>query len=118
MKKFTIIIICLLFQSNAWSLAGIGLKGVIPKELQASDLEIMQKYAREKLDNQPENTVLKWSNPQSQNNGEVKLLRSFNNNGRECRVVGHSVDLKGDAEGFRYTSTICKNNKNTWVNLP
>jgi surface antigen len=103
---------------NVQAMSGLGLEEIIPEELTKSDIIIMKDSARNKLDNQPVDTIISWVNPESQNEGKVKLLRIFKNKGSECRTVSHYVNLHNNSDEFQYTSTICKSINGNWINLP
>lgn len=91
---------------------------IVPKELKASDIELMKIYARDKMDDKDVGAQLSWINRKTNNKGRVELVKKFMLRGNQCRVVDHKVYLYNNADNFSYTSTICKTSDNKWFNLP
>lgn len=77
------------------------------------DVEMMKAAARDRMDDQPEGTVNAWQNPASGNSGEVRLIRRLEENGRECRIVHHIVNVVQYSPWER-RSKICRNDAGSW----
>lgn len=89
---------------------------VLPPVTKA-DVEMMREAARAGMDGQPEGTVNTWSNPQSRNSGEVTLVRRFQEDGRECRILRHVVNVVQYSPWERSTK-ICRNEAGEWELRP
>jgi surface antigen len=81
-----------------------------------SDIAMVRPLVREGLTGKPVGTVLAWNNPESQNSGTVKLLKTFKSQGRECRRVQYVVKpgRQAAAEAQSYVLTNCRSSDGTW----
>lgn len=56
-----------------------------------------------------------WSNPESGNSGTATLLELFEENGYQCRRVGHQLKIKGQADPTQLEFKTCLDpSDNTW----
>ena len=87
---------------------------ILPEEITPGDFDYMKEAAREKMQDQPVDTVITWKNPESGNTGAVKLLRRFNLQDRECMKNRHYVlYASGEREIFEFT--VCREEGGEWV---
>jgi len=91
-----------------------GFTEILPKGLTPEDLNLIKETAREKMENEPVETVLKWKNPASGNSGAVKLVRRFQLSERECMTNRHFILLK-NKEKWTIDATVCREVGGEWV---
>lgn len=89
---------------------------VLPPVTKA-DVEMMKAAAREGMDGQPEGTVNTWANPESRNSGEVTLVRRFEEDGNECRILRHVVNVVRYSP-WEQSTKICRNSSGEWEMRP
>ena len=53
--------------------------------LNAKDIYLALQAGRQRMDGQPVGTTNEWSNPRTGNSGAATLLRSFEDEGSQCR---------------------------------
>ena len=81
------------------------------------DVAMMKAAAREGMDGKPEGSTNSWSNPDTKNSGEVTLLRRFEEDGRECRILHHVVNVVRYSPWERRTK-ICRDAAGNWEMRP
>ena len=91
-----------------------GFTEILPKGLTPEDLNLIKETAREKMENEPVETILKWKNPASGNSGAVKLLRRFQLSERKCMTNRHFIILK-NKEKMVIDATVCREVGGEWV---
>ncbi len=91
-----------------------GFTEILPKGLTQEDISLIKETAREKMENEPVETVLKWKNPASGNSGAVKLLRRFQLSERECMTNRHFILFK-NKEKRTIDATVCREVGGEWV---
>jgi len=81
------------------------------------DVAMMKAAAREGMDDKPVGATNTWSNPETKNSGEVTLLRRFEEDGRECRILRHVVNVANYSPWERRTK-ICRDAAGQWEVRP
>ncbi len=90
-----------------------GLRHVFPP-LTPEDIEIINHTARDKMQGQPQGTVLEWENPKSRQSGSVTLLRVFEREGRACRELRHHIKVRQGVP-WEVDVTICQDEDGEWL---
>lgn len=91
-----------------------GFTEILPEEMTSEDIEFMKETAREKMQDQPIDTVITWKNPESGNSGAVKLLSRFQLEDRECMKNKHYI-LFQSGEKAVLEATVCRIEDGEWV---
>lgn len=89
----------------------------LPAELTDADLALMRETGRTELTGQPVGTTLEWKNPESGSSGTVTLRRRFEQEGRECRDLRHSVLVRGRND-WVLDVRICQQPDGDWMVVP
>tara|TARA_R110002110_G_scaffold415857_1_gene658515 strand:+ start:19434 stop:19772 length:339 start_codon:yes stop_codon:yes gene_type:complete len=105
------------YSASLLASAGFNLIEIIPKELKASDIELMQLYARDELKGKKDGTVVNWTNEATSNFGSVELLKHFDMDGKNCKEVQHHVQLNANADNFSLKSVLCEDSTGEWYNV-
>ena len=60
-------------------------------ELTKHDLDIIHRTVDDEVHGKPVGTTAKWSNPDSGNSGQIKLLKKFIHDGQQCETVEYTL---------------------------
>ena len=113
LKRFSLVfLLAWAMFTNASFAQLVGWKNVYPG-LNEEDVRILQKTAREDMDDKPEGTTLKWNNPETGAKGVVKLVKRFYEGEQECRKNQHAFRVK-DSSPWKFTGTICRQADGSW----
>jgi surface antigen len=83
--------------------------------LSPDDLERMNAAAARLYEGRSIGTIERWRNPDSKDAGEVKLLRSFQSNGMECRRIDYTIRFEEHRDRpNHYQLTWCRVPDGTW----
>lgn len=90
----------------------LGLSSAEMQGLTDEDLEILNDAARN-LASKSVNEVTTWKNPNTGSYGNIKLLKIFEQDNRECRTALFEVWKQGKTR-IAKEATFCKNEQGTW----
>jgi hypothetical protein len=89
--------------------------------LTQDDIDRMHAAGARLRDGEPIGTVERWRSPESQDSGEIKLIRSFTANGMPCLQLNYLIRFQA-AQGSpqHYVANWCKIDSGEWkiVELP
>ena len=91
-----------------------GFTEILPEGMTSEDIEFMKAAAREGMQDQPIEAVIKWKNPESGNSGAVKLISRFQLEERECMKNKHYI-LFQSGEKVVLEATVCRIEDGEWV---
>ena len=91
-----------------------GFTEILPKGMTSEDIEFMKAAAREGMQDQPIETVIKWKNPESGNSGAVKLISRFQLEDRECMKNKHYILFQSGKKSV-LEATVCRVEDGDWV---
>jgi surface antigen len=106
--------------SHAQSFSDYNLLGPLGGRLTNHDLKAIDKAALPLLEDAslPIGTTRDWNNPQSGDQGTIKLLKRFEYTyeGAQlpCRQLRYHVQTKGNADPYNYMLNRCKASDGTW----
>lgn len=103
---------CGLLLLNVNSVAAAYWKDIYPS-LTEEDMEILQRTARQGMDEKPEGTSLSWTNVKTGTSGTVTLVKRFSVEGRECRKLRHEFVVPGE-QPWRFDSALCRQPDGSW----
>lgn len=116
--KFSVFLPTVLFATYSFALfAGSSFIEIIPKELKASDIKLMQEYAREELVGKREGAMVSWSNDETSNSGTVTLVKHFEQDDKKCMKILHRVQLNANADNFSFEAKLCEDAAGKWYNV-
>jgi surface antigen len=82
--------------------------------LSRDDLNRMHAAAARLYEGRSIGTIERWRNPDSNDAGEVKLLRQFEAKGMPCSQIEYTIRLAGTQELRRYALSWCKLSTGDW----
>ncbi|MBV8459113.1 MAG: hypothetical protein JO122_21170, partial [Acetobacteraceae bacterium] len=86
-----------------------------------ADFDRMHAAAARLYEGQSTGTVERWRDPDTQDSGEVKLLRSFDANGMPCRTIDYTIHFANQRDRLsHYVVNWCRVREGTWkiVEIP
>ncbi len=66
------------------------------------------------IENQPAGTQRSWQNPDSGHSGQLTFIRTFQNNGRTCRVIRHRIEA-GFQQAWSDEVSTCLHDDGRWM---
>jgi hypothetical protein len=78
----------------------------------AEDIEMLKATGRDALDNQPDNAVVHWNNPETGNSGSIKITNTRELDGMKCRSALLKNRTKLIDGNVRYL--LCQYEDSTW----
>lgn len=82
--------------------------------LTQDDIDRLHAAADKLYEGQSVGTVERWRSPESQDSGELKLIRSFDANGIPCRTIDYTILIEGTAAPYDYVINWCRVPGGTW----
>jgi surface antigen len=111
-RWLAIVLIGLGFGSFDATAAGSRWWDQLPK-MDKTDIRMAKQAARVQLQGKAPGTIARWRNPKTGNSGAVKLLKSFQWQGRACRHVVHKFEMKNQEDQI-WEVQLCQVKSGDW----
>ncbi|HTV44215.1 MAG TPA: hypothetical protein VMF05_02770 [Stellaceae bacterium] len=111
----TILLVVALFAATPATAQFLGLGFESNIELTKHDLALIRQTVDQKVHDHPIGTTASWSNGESGNYGNIRLLKEYTSGGLRCETVEYTLATKRMAvHPEHYTLNSCRQPDGTW----